>query len=337
MDAPKIAIIGAGVVGFTTANILQDEIRGANITLIADKFKTETTSSVAAGIFRPGLTFRGPTKEITKKWVNDSWHYWQDILTTSDASLAGVMSLSSYIFSNDNPGITKNHLIEDLVPVYRAVNEEELKICEGDWKYGAYYSTILTDANIYLPYIENKFTSKGGNIIKERIDSFASLVGRYDLIFNCTGLGAKLLCDDYDLVPIRGQVIKVKAPWLKTAFYVDYDTYIIPGFNGVATLGGTRQYDSSRLQYCRHDAAAILERCTNLLPRLKKAEIVAHKVGLRPHRTPVRVEAEVLPRGLKVVHCYGHGGYGVTCAPGTASHAVRVGLDVLKTNFKNKL
>lgn len=51
----KIAIVGSGVVGLTTALELQNEYRNAQISIIADKFYKETTSYVAAGIFRPGF------------------------------------------------------------------------------------------------------------------------------------------------------------------------------------------------------------------------------------------------------------------------------------------
>ncbi|XP_059061500.1 D-aspartate oxidase-like [Achroia grisella] len=336
-SAPKIAILGAGVVGLTVADILQNHLNKANITIIADRFKEDTTSSVAAGIFRPGTSFRGATREITQKWVDDSWLYWQDILKSAESSNAGVMALSSYIFSKENYHVTRNPLIENLVPIYRPVEDEELKICGSDWKYGSYFSTVKTGCDRYLPWVEKRFIAKGGKIVNRKIDSFTDTsLRQYDLVFNCTGLGAKYLCNDYDLVPLRGQIIKVKAPWLKTAFYGDYDTYIIPGLDGVATLGGVRQYDSYSLEVCKHDAAAIWERCCQLLPALRKAEIVAHKVGLRPHRVPVRVEPELIG-GLKVVHCYGHGGYGVMCAPGTALHAVKIGQDILKSNVRNKL
>lgn len=335
INSAKIAVLGAGVVGMTVSKILQDTLRGVDVTVIADKFKEDTTSIVAAGIFRPGTSFKGPTKEITKKWIDDSWFYWQQILMSSEAPQAGVMALSSYIFSKENYHVTRNHLIEDLVPIYRSVKDEELSICGDGWKYGSYFSTLKIGCEKYLPWVERTFTENGGKIVSTKINSIASLKN-FDLVFNCTGLGAKYLCNDHDLVPIRGQVIKVKAPWLKTAFYGDYDTYIIPGLDGVATLGGVRQYDSYSLEVCKHDAAAIYERCCKLLPALKKAEIIAHKVGLRPHRVPVRVEPELVD-GVKVVHCYGHGGYGVTCAPGTAMHAVQIGFDFLRSNVKNKL
>lgn len=62
----NIGVVGAGVIGLTTALELQTEFRNANITIIADKFTTETTSDVAAGVFRPGTSFSGPNEEVTR-------------------------------------------------------------------------------------------------------------------------------------------------------------------------------------------------------------------------------------------------------------------------------
>lgn len=60
------AVIGSGVVGLTTALELQKQFPNAYVTLVADKFGVETTSDVAAGIFRPGTNFSGPTDDITR-------------------------------------------------------------------------------------------------------------------------------------------------------------------------------------------------------------------------------------------------------------------------------
>jgi D-amino-acid oxidase len=45
--------------------------------------------------------------------------------------------------------------------------------------------------------------------------------------------------------------------------------------------------------------------------------VLRHKVGLRPVRPAVRVEREG-----DVVHCYGHGGAGVTLSWGSADEVV---------------
>lgn len=62
----SFAVLGAGVVGFSTALELQDKYANAKVTIIADKFGADTTSDVAAGIFRPGPSFSGPNDAITK-------------------------------------------------------------------------------------------------------------------------------------------------------------------------------------------------------------------------------------------------------------------------------
>jgi len=49
----RIAVVGAGAVGLSTAVQVQQQYASASVTLIADKFTTETTSHGAAGLFRP--------------------------------------------------------------------------------------------------------------------------------------------------------------------------------------------------------------------------------------------------------------------------------------------
>lgn len=144
---------------------------------------------------------------------------------------------------------------------------------------------------------------------------------------------------------MRGQVLRVQAPWLKTALYADFDTYIIPvgGPHGEVVLGGVRHYDSYAVELCRHDRAAILERCERLCPGIAAAPVLREQAGLRPHRSEVRVECEWLPAvGARldavdvgggqrlVVHNYGHGGYGVSTSPGTAKYAVQLAVDALR-------
>jgi D-amino-acid oxidase len=66
----------------------------------------------------------------------------------------------------------------------------------------------------------------------------------------------------------------------------------------------------------RRDAAAVD-------PRLGDAEVLAHRVGLRPVRPTVRLAAEepAGQGGLAVVHNYGHGGAGVSLSWGCAREA----------------
>ena len=66
-------------------------------------------------------------------------------------------------------------------------------------------------------------------------------------------------------------------------------------------------------------AEAILARACRLVPGLADARVVGHRVGLRPVRSEVRLE-----RVGDVVHCYGHGGAGVTLAAGCAAEVAEL-------------
>lgn len=52
----KIAVVGAGVVGLSTAINLQKEFPFAKITIIADKLCDDTLSSGAGGLYRPDIS-----------------------------------------------------------------------------------------------------------------------------------------------------------------------------------------------------------------------------------------------------------------------------------------
>lgn len=70
---------------------------------------------------------------------------------------------------------------------------------------------------------------------------------------------------------------------------------------------------------------------------MRNAKVIAQCVGLRPHRDPVRVEKEIQSYNgnrVKIVHNYGHGGYGVTVAPGTALYACDLVKEILMGNSK---
>lgn len=83
-------------------------------------------------------------------------------------------------------------------------------------------------------------------------------------------------------------------------------------------LGGTAEAGTEDMTAHPDIAEGILERCARLVPDVKNARILAHRVGLRPGRTAVRLERGTTRSGRAVIHCYGHGGAGVTLARGCA-------------------
>ncbi len=176
-------------------------------------------------------------------------------------------------------------------------------------------------------FVSSRLRAVGGQIIHEKVTDLHKLALNYDAIMNCSGLGSGVLVKDEEVYPVRGQLLKVSAPWLKN-FIRDGDgnTYIYPGIRYVS-IGGTRQADDWRLEVDEEDSAGILERCCGLEASLRAAQVMGEWVGLRPGRDNPRVERQYLHvqgRQVPLVHNYGHGSCGVTLSWGTALDALHL-------------
>lgn len=338
MEPLKVVVIGAGVVGLSTALCLQKEFPSIKVTVIADKIGDDTLSAGAGGLFRPEINMHHNFKRM-KKWCADSLSHFLEIISSADCSEAGMQLVSGYHLSTCNSSLTENPLLEELLPEFRKLSEKELHMFPPHFKYGVFYTTVITDCRYYLSWMKAKFEAVGGKIILKNISSFSEIHDEYKIIVNCTGLGAKQLANDKMLVPIRGQTIKVKAPWIKNFYYGD-DAYIIPGLDYV-TLGGIKDYGSWNTKINPYQKQFIWDKCTELVPSLKRADIAWEWVGLRPYRPSVRVDVSFHDCNGKlrpVVNNYGHGGHGVTLSWGTAVEATRNVKKLLsKKEFVSKL
>ncbi|GIY98882.1 d-aspartate oxidase [Caerostris extrusa] len=85
------------------------------------------------------------------------------------------------------------------------------------------------------------------------------LSGKYDVVINCSGLGARHLVPDPEVIPVRGQVMRVHAPWPKHGVMLDNDFYILPN-SEETILGGTHQEDDWRLEPDPEDSKKYLGR-----------------------------------------------------------------------------
>jgi D-amino-acid oxidase len=120
------------------------------------------------------------------------------------------------------------------------------------------------------------------------------------------------------MTPVRGQVVVLSQVGV-TRWSLDGSglTYVVPRSNDII-VGGTDVEGEWDVEPDPDVAAAILARATALVPELADAAVLGHKVGLRPARAEVRLEVEQVSGGGRVVHCYGHGGAGVTVSWGCA-------------------
>lgn len=170
---------------------------------------------------------------------------------------------------------------------------------------------------------------------QQKVTDLQELAHSYDVIVNCSGLGSRSLARDEQVHPVRGQIIKVHAPWLKNFIRDgDGDAYIYPGIDYV-TVGGTQQMNDWRLEVDENDSKGIMGRCSEFVPSLKGAKVLEEKVGLRPGRSCLRLEREWLQdqeRHVPLVHNYGHSSWGISLSWGTAQEA----LDLVRKSLHEK-
>ncbi len=182
------------------------------------------------------------------------------------------------------------------------------------------------DTSIYIDYLIELFKNLGGEIIQKEVNDIQEALEDYNIVINCTGLGSRKLFNDNSIYPVRGQVLRVKSNGFDKVIADNEGPnglcYIIPRINDIV-LGGTRQDNDWSLEVNPKDTEDILRKAANIYPQFKNAEVIEVKVGLRPARPEIRLEAEKF--GDKtVIHNYGHGGSGFTLSWGCAQDVVGI-------------
>lgn len=202
------------------------------------------------------------------------------------------------------------------------MNQNELSdIYTSGWS----YDSLLFDTPVYLPWLLSRLDEKHVAIQQLAIKSFDEVPPDFDVVVNCTGLGAKSLGNDDAVYPVRGQVIRL-APngFDKVVIDANDDSvvYVVPRSHDII-VGGTSQAHDWNLEPDSQDTTRIITKLKKILPEFADAQILEEKVGLRPARGEVRLEAEKVD-GKTIIHNYGHGGAGFTLSWGCANEVVEL-------------
>nr|XP_035931238.1 D-aspartate oxidase isoform X1 [Halichoerus grypus] len=341
MDPVRIAVVGAGVVGLSTAMCVSKLVPGCSITVISDKFTPDTTSDVAAGMLIPhvyaayySFLISKPAAQSAvledsdtpipkqKQWFRETFDHLFAIASSAEAEDAGVHLVSGWQIFRSVP-MEEVPFWADVVLGFRKMTEAELKKFPQH-VFGHAFTTLKCESPTYLPWLEKRLKGSGVLILTRRIGDLWELHPSFDIVVNCSGLGSRQLAGDSKIFPVRGQVLRVQAPWVKH-FIRDGSglTYIYPGISNVI-LGGTRQKGDWNLSPDAEISRDIFSRCCALEPSLHGACDIREKVGLRPFRPGLRLQTELLAqdgRRLPVVHHYGHGSGGISVHWGTALEA----------------
>ncbi|MFJ2937275.1 FAD-dependent oxidoreductase [Streptomyces sp. NPDC087219] len=308
----RVVVVGAGVAGLTTAVVLAEA--GASVHVIAEQVPG-VTSLAAGAMWGPYLV---EPKDKVDRWGQRSLEIFRKL---AEDPTTGVRLTSGIEASRtaDAPPDWATAL-----PGFRPCERDELP---AGFSAGYRFTVPLIDMPTYLDYLLRRLDAAGGTVERRRLASLAD-AGPAPVIVNCTGLGAQELVPDPDLRPIRGQHVVVTNPGL-TEFFSE-DTDLSPELlcfyphGDTVVLGGTAIDGEGDLNPDDEAAVGILARCAEVEPRLAEARVLEHRIGARPTRATVRVEAERREDGTVVLHNYGHGGAGVTLSWGCAEEAANL-------------
>lgn len=246
----RAAVIGCGVMGLSTARLLQ--ARGWQVAIYAKDLPPNTTSDVAGGLWAPTSVFR--RSEVSAEFesrFDDALAYSHAAFVQLLGSKYGVSWRETYHLSQEPPRPGDPFYLDrwpELFPGIRQLAADEHPFAA---RYVLRHESLLIEPAIYLPRLMRDVREAGGSIHVRELHSAAEMLAVDEpVIFNCTGLGAAALFNDPDLIPVRGQLVFM-APDAR----VDYVThgsgegllYMFPRADGLL-LGGTYERGETRLE-----------------------------------------------------------------------------------------
>ncbi|KAI8050420.1 hypothetical protein BDF22DRAFT_745296 [Syncephalis plumigaleata] len=334
-----VLIIGAGVIGLTTALFLLE--KGYRVNVVAEHYRTNNIQTTP----RHGLAHTGgqwPIQRIrySVKLCGLILHVCPELDTYTFARMsqlekevgndAGIMFVDNQDYYTDYSLRGSNPWFQSIVPnvsSFRVMEKHELP---SPYTIGYAYKTITINVPVYLVWLKRQVERLGGTIYRARLAYWNDILrvvppADYNLtrvVVNCSGNGARTLggVRDLDCHPTRGQTVLVRRPGFRKALTLagaGLFCYVIPRNDGIVVLGGTYQPDPN---VDEATAEMIVKHAVSWYPDLVdpntgKLEIVRHAVGMRTTRLG---GVQVNGHSTLLIHNYGHGGQGYQSSWGSA-------------------
>ncbi len=297
-----VTVVGAGVIGLTTAVELQ--AAGHRVQVVAAAKGDATTSAVAGALWFP---FYADPPGRVNGWARRSRERLEAL--ARDVPIAGVDVLTAY----EAAGGAEAPWWAPSVPDLTHVDSSPLG-CPA-WR----FSAPRVEPALFLGWLEGQLQRP---IHAEKVTSLEAVEG--EVVVHCAGLGARALAGDASLQAVYGQVLLVAPGELDTGLSLadardeSAMLYSIPRRRDVV-LGGCALPcpDQQSLTPDPVLRELILERAR--ASGLRHGPVLGERAGLRPYRPSVRLEREG-----RVIHNYGHGGAGYTLAYGCAEGVVEL-------------
>ncbi|KAI4263393.1 MAG: hypothetical protein L6R42_001461 [Xanthoria sp. 1 TBL-2021] len=342
-SVPRIVVVGAGVIGLTTALCLQQQ--GYQVTILARDWPEDRSPNYASTW--AGAQWRSSSEmddTRTQKWAWRTFHYWRQLGKRFPSEITGIEEKPAiYLWHHSQSDVPPEDWIwwKNSVPASTAIPNASVAV-ELDNPTGLSFNSFSISPAKYLKYLHAENSKLGAHFVRATVRSLKEVASmdafrHFHGIVNCTGLGAVEIVPDEAVFPTKGQslIVKGEAACISSMLGDGWESVVVPRSGEHQTfLGVSKVPGDWSLEPDEQVTKTILQRCRSLAPELliedDNFEVVSVQVGLRPSREKgPRVESEVLdPCGTDgpkyVYHNYGHSGAGFEESIGSAERVVEM-------------
>jgi len=203
MEHRTAAVIGSGVMGLTSARLLQDA--GWKVTIYTRDMARHTTSNVAGGEWGP---FSSHDPEVSSAAFKSQLQFAARISHHAHTNLGGpdygIHWTELYTLS-DKPFDEGEGEFASLYPYETELRPDEHPFTSP---YVRCALTMMVEPATFLRRLTEDFLQAGGEFVIRNFTDKAELTTLEEpVLFNCTGLGAGKLFGDTEITPAKGQLV----------------------------------------------------------------------------------------------------------------------------------
>ena len=203
----EAAVMGSGIMGLTTARLLQDA--GWAVTIYTRDPSRHSVSNVGAGQWAPTSVFE---EGVASKAFEAQYQFASRIAHHAYQNLVGANYGVSFIenyYIGDEPR-EENYYLREMPELFTSVADLEPDEHPFPTRYVKRTVTMLIEPAMFLRRVRNDFFIAGGKIVARDFKDLDEVLSLEEAtIFNCTGLGAKALFDDEEIQPAKGQLVLI--------------------------------------------------------------------------------------------------------------------------------
>ena len=331
-------VVGAGIIGLSTALAIKSSFPGAAVTIVAEQTEG-LTSDVAAGFWFPYQQKDGRAASLARETFDMLVQLMDAFPPDAEKNLTQALRngqpTNLPVMWIDALSLRKNpsHEFRDIPAAGRRASAEELPNSKA--KAGLFWTSVMMQSPLYLGILRRLTIKRGIQLEQRRIDSKGEL--NANVLVNCAGIGGIALGDP-ELRPLQGTVVLVENGFARNTPFdglmlesVEPDAgeeiaVIIPRHDGTI-LGGTARPINS-LHTPVSDIGGIIDRCEALLPGVNRATFKQVMVGVRPARDTFLLGQDA--NDSRWLNSNGYGGGGWTVHLGAAHCIVKSVDDMTK-------